>query len=449
MHNYRDLTNGSIRSHLLALAVPAAMGMIFTTLYNLTDYWFAGKVSDYALAGVSIAGTVFFLIIAGSVGMRTGTSAVIATEIGAGNHKINDWIDNATGLGLVVALLCLFFGQWLADPMVSFLGADSDVKPYALQYVRIVLFGCFGFVMMSVAGGALMALGDTVSNRNALAAGFVANIILNAIFIFTLNLGVRGLAISTVLIQLASAFYLYWIIRRRAGAWPMPRFDIDKWRALMRQVLPASFNMMMIVLGGFITVAFIGRFGSEHVAGYSVGLRIEQMLLLPALGLNTAVMAIVGQNFGANQPNRMIETYKQALLTGLVITLVAVPVMLFLSPLLLSFFSQSDTVIDTGTWYLRIDALAFFAYVTLFVGVATLQAMKRPLFPMYLGIARHLILPTFINYVLIVVFDFPMIYLFISVIVIVCCSAIVCHIYTWKKLTAALQETDQDAIRST
>ena len=203
----------------------------------------------------------------------------------------------------------------------------------------------------------------------------------------------------------------------------------------MRQVAPASFNMLTVILGGFITVAFIGRFGSQNVAGYAVGLRLEQLLLLPALGLNTAVMAMVGQNFGANQLDRIQETYKKALLTGLGITVLSIPIMIFLSPTLLGFFSSNEQMIKTGTTYLRIDALAFFAYVVLFVSVASLQAIKKPMFPMYLGLARQLLLPATINYLLIVVFDLPMIWLFISIVIIVICSAVVSHWYTVRELS--------------
>ena len=290
-----------------------------------------------------------------------------------------------------------------------------------------------------------MALGDTVSNRNALAVGLLANFILNPILIFGLNLNVSGLAIATVLIKLASVIYLYSVLKKRLGGWVKPAFNLHYWTELMRQVAPASLNMLMVVLGGFITVAFIGSFGSQNVAGYSTGLRLEQLLLLPALGLNTAVMAVVGQNFGANRVDRIQETYKKALLTGLVIALFCIPVMIFLSPVLLGFFSSNEQMIKTGTTYLRIDALAFFAYVVLFVSVASLQAIKKPMFPMYLGIARQLVLPATINYLLIVVFDLPLIYLFISVVIIVICSAVVSHWYTWRELTGLTTKIKEPA----
>jgi len=92
-------------------------------------------------------------------------------------------------------------------------------------------------------------------------------------------------------------------------------------------------------------------------------------------------------------------------------------------------------MIQTGTTYLRIDAIAFFAYVVLFISVASLQAIKKPMFPMFLGLARQLILPVSVNYLLIVVFDMPMITLFISIVTIVLASAVVSHVYTWRQLT--------------
>jgi Na+-driven multidrug efflux pump len=302
--------------------------------------------------------------------------------------------------------------------------------------VVIVLLGNFAFVLMSVAAGALMALGDTKSNRNALAAGFFANFALNPLLTFTLGLGVTGLALSTVIIKICSALYLYYVLNKTLGRYSKPAFNLSRWRGLAAQVLPASFNMLTIILGGFITVYFIGRFGSEHVAGYAVGLRLEQVLLLPALGLFNAVMAIIGQNYGAENHHRILETYKKGLLIGLGISILFIPVMIFLSPALMSFFSSNPNIINTGATYLRIDALAFFAYVVLFISVASLQAVKQPLFPMFLGIFRQLVLPAGINTVLIVVLGLPMISLFFTIVSVVIVSAVVSHWYTYRQLRA-------------
>ncbi|MEM6985201.1 MAG: MATE family efflux transporter [Pseudomonadota bacterium] len=431
-----NLTEGSVVRHLIALSIPAAMGMIFNTLYNLTDFWFAGLLSDQALAGVSIAGSVFFLIIGIGAGMQSGTTAMIASEVGAGRHDgVRNWLNQALGVGIVIALISLVVGLWISADLIRFLGAEPDIEPSAQTYANIVLAGNITFVIAAVATGALVALGDTKSARNALAIGFFANFALNPLLTFGLNLGVTGLALSTVLIKFISAVYLLFVLRRRLNYTPRPAFDLADWGKLLYQVLPASFNMLTIILGGFITVSFVGRFGSEHVAGYAVGLRLEQVLLLPALGLNSAVMALVGQNFGAGLYDRVLETYKKALLIGLLIAVVCIPIMVFLSPAMLGVFSSNPGTINTGTTYLRIDAIAFFSYVVLFVSVASLQAIKQPLFPMALGIARQLVVPATINYVLIVHFGLPMVSLFITIVSVVLLSSLVSHWYTLRQIT--------------
>lgn len=429
------LTDGPILGHLIRLSIPASMGMIFNTLYNLSDFWFAGKISDDALAGVSIAGSVFFLLLAIGIGIQTGTSAVIAPEVGRGNSRdVAGWVDQVFGLSIMLSLIVLIIGILIANPLVLFLGAEEHIAPLAIEYVSITLFGTITFILSFAAAGALMATGDTKSNRNALAIGFFVNLALNPLLTFGLDLGVSGLALATVLIKGASAVYLFWVLSKQLGRWSRPRIDLNKWLILMRQVMPASFNMLTIIMGGFLTVSLVGRFGSDHVAGYAVGLRLEQVLLLPALGLNTAVMAIAGQNFGAGHMQRVQQTYITGLLIGLAMAAVCIPVMVFLSPAMMAFFTDDNNIKITGAAYLRIDAIAFYAYVVLFLSMATLQSLKQPLFPMILGIMRQLIIPISINYVLIVFWDYPMMSIFYTIITVVVISSFVAHWYTMRRL---------------
>lgn len=421
--------------HLIRLSIPASMGMIFNTLYNLSDFWFAGKLSDDALAGVSIAGSVFFLLLALGIGVQTGASAVIAPEAGKGNNeKVADLIDQVFGLSLIFSLLVTLLGWLFAEPLVVFLGAESHIAPLSMEYLTITFAGAFTFILTFAAAGALMALGDTKSNRNALAFGFFINLALNPLLTFTLGLGVSGLALATVFIKAASAIYLYYVIARATGRYSRPGFALEDWIALLKQVLPASCNMLTIILGGFASVALVGRFGSEHVAGYAVGLRLEQVLLLPALGLNSAVMAIAGQNLGAGNYPRVRETYKTGLLLGLGMAAISIPVMIFLSPAMMDFFTDDIAIQQTGAAYLKIDAIAFYAYVILFISTATLQAMKQPLFPMLLGIARQLVIPVSINYWLIVHLGFPMMSIFYTIISVVVIAAMIAFWYTGRQL---------------
>ncbi|MEM9627983.1 MAG: MATE family efflux transporter [Pseudomonadota bacterium] len=430
-----SLTEGSIFRHIARLSIPASIGMVFNTLYNLTDFWFAGLLSDQALAGMSIAGSVFFLLLAVGIGIQTGTSAIVAPEVGRNRlDDVGHWIDQAFGLSILLSLVTMVAGWLVADDLVILLGAEPDIAPLADAYLAVTLAGTITFVLSFAVAGALMALGDTVSNRNALIAGFFANFVLNPLLMFGLGLGISGLALATVLIKAGTAAYLFWVLARRLGRLNKPRFAWLRWWQLLQQVLPASMNMLTIILGSFVSVALVGRFGSEHVAGYAVGVRLEQVLLLPALGLNSAVMATAGQNFGAGHTSRVAEAYQKGLQIGLIMAAISIPIMVFLSPAMLEFFAESETIRKTGAAYLRIDAIAFYGYVVIFLSVALLQSLKQPLFPMVLGIARQLVVPAAINYVLIVVWGYPMMAIFYTIVSVVIVSAVIAHLYTKRQL---------------
>ena len=437
-----DLTEGAILSHLVRLAIPASMGMIFNTLYNLTDLWFAGMLSGSALAGMSIAGSVFFLLIGIGAGIQSGTAAMVASDVGRKEMTdVQHWISNSVGISILTSVAAIGFGWWAGDALILFLGAEADSAPLARDYLSVTLFGTIFFLLTSVAAGALMALGDTKSNRNALAAGFFANFALNPLLIFVFDLGVTGLALATVIIKAASAAYLFWVLYTRLDQSLYPAFDLGRWSKLLAQIVPASFSMMTIILGSFITIYFIGRFGDDQVAGYSVGLRLEQVLLLPALGMNAAVMAIAGQNFGAGNHERVMETYRKSLLIAFIMAVVVFPVMMFGSPYLVGFFSDDAAIVATGSTYLKIDAVAYFAYAVLFLSVAVLQARKQPVFPMVLGIARQLVVPASINYALIIWFGMPMISVFVTIVGTVIIAALISHWWTMRQLTVDSPQT--------
>ena len=435
MTEQSNLTQGSIRSHLIKLAIPASMGMMFDTLYNLTDNWFAGMISDAALVGLSIASIVFILLIALTIGLQSGTSAMVAPDFANKNtFEVKTWIANSIGIALVMGLVVLILGFFFADDLMALLSKDDLAKEQAWDYLYVIIIGNFAYAISSVCAGALIAMGNTVIYRNVLIFGFFGNIVLNPILTFQLGMGIKGLALATVIIKTLSALYLFIAVKKKTHVFSWPQFDLSQWKSCLKQIIPASLNFMTVIIGAFVIVAFVGRFGSEAVAGYSVALRIEQVLLLPVLGLSSAVMALAGQNFGTQAYDRIQLTYTTTLKLGFFVSLVFIPIMVFAGPLFMSFFSGNAEIIRIGTQYLRIDAIAFYAYVILFTCVAILQALKQPNFPLIVGLLRQLLLPTLVNYFLIVHLGFPLIALFWSVVIIVIFSAILMFWYTHKKL---------------
>lgn len=433
----KDLTKGSIYRHMWQIGLPAAMGMVFNTLYNLTDNWFAGQVSDVALSGLSIASIVFALFLALGMGLQSGTSAMVAADVGSKNKpQVIAWINCSHGITWFLSLIILLLGLLFAQDLLNYLSKDQQIVGVAWQYTEVILWGNLFFNLTSCFAGALIAHGNTRSYRNVLIAGFFINWLLNPLFIFVLDLGVAGLAWSTIIIKFGSAVYLLWVLKQELLQWSVPKYVWAHWIELFKQIMPASMNMLTIIIGGFITIYFISQFGDFPVAGYSVGIRIEQLLLMPALGLNAAVMALVGQNFGAGNIDRVNEIYTKSLKVALMISVIFIPTMIFLSPLMMTQFTDNQEIIDVGVYYLRADAFAFYGYMMLFCSNALLQAIKQPLFPLVIGIMRQMVLPIIAFYVLINVFEYGLYSIFWTIVTIVLVSAVVAWFYTKGRLVS-------------
>jgi putative MATE family efflux protein len=397
-----NLTSDPVPRLVRAIAVPAAVGFFFQTMYNVVDTYFAGQLSTDALASMSIAFPVFFLVIALSSGTGTGTTAVIANALGAKDRESAEiYCGQVITFGLVLSALLTVVGIWAAPLLFEVLGADGSYLSIATTYMRIIFLGGAFFVFASVLNAPLNAVGDTTSFRNTLIVGFGLNVILNPWFIYgglgLPAMGFRGVAVSTVLIELLICLYL---ARKVSHTGLMGRHSVHYlrpraacMRELMANVFPATFNMLTIGVGIFVITWFISRYGKDAVAAYGVATRMEQIMLLPTIGLNTAALALAGQNFGAKRLDRVRESVFTCMRFGAYLLVPAGVVLFFTAPALMASFTDEPEVIRIGAQYLRIAAGALFPYVILFTSVSTLQGMKRPMFAVWMGLWRQLVAP--------------------------------------------------------
>ncbi|MBL1320337.1 MAG: MATE family efflux transporter [Methylophaga sp.] len=397
-----NLSKDPIRQLLRKLAIPASIGMFFNTMYYIVDNFYAGMLSSTALAGISLAAPIYFMGLAISIGIGQGANALVGNALGAGKqqeaqkiagHAISfAWIS-----ALIVGLLIL-----ISTPtLFAMMGADGNYTDDAIRYLTIILPTLIFLAHGMAANGILNSLGDTISFRNSLLVAFLANVVLDPLFMFGFGWGVYGLAIATALTQLGSAIYLTIKVRQSMlGQSLTPSNLIPSWlyySPLLRQSLPASMNMFLMALGSIVITAAVAQFGEDAVAGLGVALRIEQLVLLPTVGLNIAVLSIVSVNFGGQQYQRMTKVALESITIGTSIMIVSGIALFILAPLLLSLFTNNPAIIAVGTSYLRVEAIVLPAYVISFVSGAVLQGMKRPMIPLYFNIIRQLILPvTFI-----------------------------------------------------
>jgi putative MATE family efflux protein len=227
------------------------------------------------------------------------------------------------------------------------------------------------------------------------------NIIMDPWFIYgglgVPAMGIVGVATATLLVELTGCVYLG---RKALQSGLITTMDIrhmiprmDPFVQIAQQGFPASLNMMTVGIGIFVITYFVSQFGKEAVAAYGIAVRVEQIVLVPTIGLNIATLTLVAQNNGARLFHRVGETLRTALLYGGVLMAIGAVALLIGARLLIAFFSEDRAVLGIGATYLRIDALALYAYVILFVNVAALQGMKRPMFGLWIGLYRQIVAP--------------------------------------------------------
>lgn len=372
------------------------------TMYNVVDSFYAGQISTTALAALGLSFPVYLLIIASSSGTSRGTSALIANALGRDDAEAQRMlISQSLSLGILVSIALTIIGLTMAGPLFQLMGADGEYLSTSLSYIRPIFMGATFQVMSSLCNGILVAHGDSKTFSRVLIVGFFLNLALDPWFVYggagLPAMGVTGIALATVLIQMCGFIYMASALIRRGLVEfsDLKKFlpNLRVYAEIAQQALPASFNTMSVALGFFVTTYFLKTFGESTVAAYAVTTRIEQIVLLPSFGLYAAIMALVGQNNGAKQFDRIDQTMRVCNRIGLFMTITSSVVMFLLADPLMRIFSDDPEVIEIGVTCLRIFAFVQWAYVMTSTHIAMLQAIKRPMYGFFESVTRKLILP--------------------------------------------------------
>ena len=441
-----DLTQGKISHHIRTLAIPASIGMVFNTLYNVVDTFYSGKIGTDSMAGLAVSFPIFFLIIALSMGIGGGATALSSIAIGEKDYKtLHALIKNSLYLGLIVAVIIIIAAPTIGDTLFRISGATGNTLTEGSNYMDTLFYGSLFFILNFIFNGILSAQGDTKSYRNALIVGFFLNLILDPMFIygwfFFPKLGTVGIALATVIVQVLTSSYLLYRVYKS------PLFDFELFKSssysnqvikdLLKQGVPTSLNMATIALGVFIVNFFVLRFSdSVTMAAYGAAMRIEQMALLPAMGLNSAALTITGQNYGAKLYDRIFELRKKALIIGVTIMVIGGLIIYPLAPVLIGIFNKDPAVVHAGTVYLRIEIFAFPTYVILGILLSIMQGIRKPGFAVYIGLYRQILMPIPIFYLLAETLGFGVSGIWWGIVFLTWTSVAVTYLYSRRQLNA-------------
>lgn len=394
-----DLTKGPIAGHFRTLAIPGALGMLFNTLYNIVDMYFAGFLGTDAQAGLALGFQTFYIALSVGVGLGAAMSALVGNALGARDRCLArrtaaQGLAYGVAAATVLGLAGLIYGPAVIE-LVSEPGAYRDA---GIRYFYVLSLALPGFLIAFACNGILQAHGDSRSMQRALMVAFLANIGLNPLCIWGIptlwdGFGFDGLAVSTVISQTGVMVYMIHRVLRlrimehlRAGIF-QPR--AAPFMRISMQTLPVAMSMLVMFLSAFVVQYALKGFGEHAIAGYGLAIRLEQILLLPVFGVTGALLAIASQNFGAKDYDRVREAVFFCWKVGFIMTGIAAPILWIFGGAVLSTFTIDPAVIRVGVYYLRIDGLILPAYMVLFSINSLLQAFKRPIITVWISLYRQ------------------------------------------------------------
>lgn len=406
--SHRDFTRGSIGLAIFLLAVPMILEMFGESLFAIVDIFFVAKLGAGAVAIVGLTESVMALIYAVAFGLAIGATATVSRRIGENDEPgAAKTAAHVIYLGILISLFMSVVGIVFAPYILSLLGAGPDVMVEGATFMRIMIGGNAVVVFIFLLNAIFRGAGDAAIAMRVLLLANGLNIILSPCFVFGVGpfpeLGVIGAAVGTTIGRGIGVVYAAWRLFRPGG-----RIHVDRecWRldpsllwklgklsstgVVQLLIATASWTALMPIVAGF---------GQEAIAGYVIALRVVMFALLPALGLSNAAATMVGQNLGAQKPERSEAAVWKAAGFNAVFYFGVGLVFLFFSHPIISIFTEEAAVLEYGTSALHIIAYGFAFYG---FGMVLETAFNG---------AGDTWTPTYLNFLIFWVFEIPAAYI--------------------------------------
>jgi putative MATE family efflux protein len=395
----KDLTQGPISRLLVAMAVPIAIGMLFQTLYFLVDLYFVSRLGDAAIAGVSTAGTVSFVILALTQMLGVGTVALVSQAAGRKDQvEANLVFNQSVLLSAVCGLLTLVWGFLAGGAYVRWVAADAAAAAAGTAYLYWYTPGLALQFALVAMGSALRGTGIVQPTMVVQMLTVILNTVLAPILIsgwgthHPFGTAGAGLA-STIAVGFGVVFLWVYFARLEHYVALHPHDWRPRWGLLGRILnigLPAGgeFLMIFVILGVIYLV--IRPFGPSAQAGFGIGGRVMQAMFLPVMAIAFAVTPVAGQNFGAGRLDRVRETFRTAAILSSALMLLITLLCQWHPEWFIHAFTRAPDVVAVGAPYLRIISWNFVATGLIFTCSGLFQALGNT-WPSLLSSASRLL----------------------------------------------------------
>ncbi len=387
-----DLTSGSVLRNVFVLSFPIVLTQFFQTAFNIVDTIFVGRLGSTALAAVGISGQILFLIITIIMGLAIGTSAMVARFVGAGdNDSAANVVVQSTFIGFFSSAFLAIIGIAYSKELLQLVGAKGEVLIEGMKYLQIILIAGIVMFLLFLLASILQGSGAAYTSLWILAISTVTNIILDPLMIYGIGffprMEVKGAALATVISRGLGVLIGIFVLMRGKSRIHVKSTHLKIDTGTMRQIVqigvPSSIQMTVRSFVGVIIMRIVlSTYGKFIYAGYYVGMRVLMVALMPGFGIGRASGTLVGQNLGAEKPERSYQSAWTA-------TMMYVVIMLFFSlaafsfpSLLIKIFNTERLVVQAGANYLRIVSLSYIFVAVSIVLSKSMQGAGYTMVPM-------------------------------------------------------------------
>lgn len=434
-----ELMRGNPETAVRKLAIPVMISMLLTASYNIIDgIWITG-LGEAAIAGIGFVTPIFMILNGVSVGLGSGATSSISRFVGA--HDKNRASDSAAHsiiiLFIASIILTLIF-LVIQEPLLRIYGASGTALEEALSYSTPLFLGLIGIMFANGASGILRGEGDMKRAMYAVVVSVILNAILDPIFIYTFGLGAAGAAIATVLSSLISAIViLYWLLIKKDTYVDINlrkfKFNSKITRNILKVGIPASLDMFIMSIAVALYLIFITIISGDYgVAAYTSGQRIYLFAIMPLTAIGTAVVAVCGSAFGAENGDYLSRAHKYGakfgILFGLAVTIIVV---LFATPIasIFAYTPETSHLVSGIALFLQ---FAFLSIPLTGAGMASsflYQGIGRGVTSLFFTIFREVICTVILTYLFGIVFGWGLIGIWIGLAVGRSIASIVNYIY--------------------
>lgn len=395
----KDLTQGSIPKHLIAMALPMMIGMLIQTLYFIVDLYFVGKLGPAALAGLSLAGNAMFLIFALTQILNVSTAALISHAVGAKNKiDANITFNQSMMISTVVGVIVCIVGYFGAEIYLNLISQDVETVKMGLAYLHwFIPCMALQFIMVSISS-ALRGTGVVKPTMVIQTLSILLNIILSPILIagwgsnYAMGIAGAGLAssISVIFAVVLLCYYFTTTDKYISVDFSLWHLNVPRIKKLLAIGLPAGgeFFLMFVYMGAIYWL--IKPFGADAQAAFGLGSRVMQALFLPAMAIAFAAPAIAGQNFGAQNYQRVRDSFKWTAIMTCSLMAIILLICLTQAEYMLTHFSTDQEVILISVAFLQMICWNFVPAGLVFTCSSMFQALGNTM-PALLSNATRLI----------------------------------------------------------